>query len=269
MKSVQLAQKVRLKALELCYKKNASHLGGSLSIADVLAVLYSGFLEIDPKDPDNRSRDRLFYGKGHACTALYAVLDECGFLRDYNLVEDFIKDGTFFTAHVSHHLPGIELSTGSLGHALGVACGVSKALKLKGQKNHVFSIVSDGELDEGSTWEALLFASHHKLNNLTIIVDFNKIQSFGNVEDVLNLEPLKSKMDSFGFECLDIDGHSHKEISSSLKYAKSERAKPLVILANTIKGKGVSFMENKLLWHYKSPDKKQYEQAIREIKSKS
>ena len=117
--------------------------------------------------------------------------------------------------------------------------------------------------------EALLFASHHKLNNLTIIVDFNKIQSFGNVEDVLNLEPLKSKMDSFGFECLDIDGHNHKEISSSLKYAKSERVKPLVILANTIKGKGVSFMENQLLWHYKSPDKKQYEQAIREIKSKS
>ena len=267
MNSLELARKVRLKALELCFKMKASHLGGAFSVADVLAVLYSDILEFDPNKPDLPERDRLFYGKGHACTALYSVLDECGFFSKYNLNEDFTKDNTIFTAHVSHHLPGIELSTGSLGHALGVACGVAIALKLKKQNNHIFAIISDGELDEGSTWESLLFASHHNLFNLTTIVDFNKIQSFGAVKDVLNLEPLQSKFESFGFKCLNIDGHDHNEIHSSLTTAKTDKTRPMVVLANTVKGKGVSFMENELLWHYKFPDERQYLDAVKELET--
>jgi len=269
MESIELAKKVRLKALELCFKKKASHLGGAFSIADILAVLYSEILEINPNKPNSSNRDRLFYGKGHACSSLYAVLDEVGFFIDYDLLKDFTEDNSFFTSHISHYLPGIELSTGSLGHVVGVACGVAIALKAKKNSHHIFSIVSDGELDEGSTWEALLFASHHNLYNLTIIVDFNKIQSFGSVKDVLNLDPLESKFQSFGFECLNIDGHDHKEISSALSFAKTYKTKPTVIIANTIKGKGVSFMENKLLWHYKSPDEEQYHEAVKELDAPS
>ena len=267
MDSLKLAKKVRLKVLELCFKKKASHIGGAFSVADILAVLYLDILKFDPNKPDLPERDRLFYGKGHACSALYAVLDECGFFSKYDLKKDFSKDNTFFTTHISHHLPGVELSTGSLGHALGVACGVAIALKLQKQNSHIFTIISDGELNEGSTWESLLFASHHKLTNLTTIVDSNKIQSFGTVKDVLNLEPLKSKFEAFGFKCLSINGHDHDEISSSLTSVKTDKTRPVVILANTVKGKGVSFMENVLLWHYKSPDESEYQAAVKELET--
>nr|HIL77274.1 transketolase [Rhodospirillales bacterium] len=268
MRSIDLARSVRMKALELCFTKKASHIGGAFSIADVLAVLYSEVMKIDCDKPSNINRDRLFYSKGHACTALYAVLDEVGFFKDLNLMEEFTSNGSFFTSHVNHRLPGVELSTGSLGHALGVSCGVAVAAKRQNREYQVYTIVSDGELDEGSNWEAILFASHHKLDNLTLVVDYNKIQSFGRVEDILQLEPLVDKFEAFGWDCLEVDGHDHHAISKALIHRGKVRVKHTVLIAHTIKGKGVSFMENNLLWHYKSPSEEEYVAAKAELEAR-
>jgi len=216
-----------------------------------LAVLYANILNIDPIDPSNPNRDRLFYSKGHACTALYAALALRGFFDTHTLMRDFAMDGTYFTSHISHKIPGIELSTGSLGHALGVSCGSALAGKRRRQDYRVYTIVSDGELDEGSNWEAILFAAHNKLSNLTMIVDFNKIQSFGTVADVMALEPLADKLRAFNWHVLEIDGHDHDALLQAL--AQSHSGKPICIIAHTVKGKGVDFMEHKLAWHYKSP----------------
>lgn len=260
-----LARQVRLTALELCYRKKASHLGGAFSIADVLAVLYGKHLRYDPLQPSMAQRDRLFYSKGHACTALYGVLDACGFLSEFNLVDDFMRDDSYFTAHVNHKIPGIELSTGSLGHALGVACGVALAGKRKSAVYRTYAIVSDGELDEGSNWEAILFAPHHKLSGLTLIVDYNRIQSFGNTDDVLCLDPLADKFKAFNWHVIELDGHDHAAIDTALAAAAQPRDRPTVLIANTVKGKGVSFMENTLAWHYKSPSDTEYASAKQQL----
>jgi transketolase len=209
MSSIQLAKQIRLSILKLCFEKKASHAGGALSITDILAVLYSDILNVDPKNPGNPERDRLFYSKGHACTALYAALQAKGFFPDLDLFRDFTADGSYFTSHVNHKIPGVEFSTGSLGHALGVACGVGIANKTKYPQQRIITILSDGELNEGSNWEAILFAPHHKLDQLTLIVDYNKIQSFGRVEDILNLEPLADKLKSFNWDVSEMDGHDH------------------------------------------------------------
>ncbi|MFM2360974.1 MAG: hypothetical protein RLY16_2967, partial [Bacteroidota bacterium] len=184
--SKPLAQKVAKQIIQLAHDNKASHIGGALSIVDVLAVLYGKILHYNIDNPNDETRDRLFYSKGHACTVLYTLLHEVGFY-DEAALNTFTKNGSYFTSHVNHKIPGIELSTGSLGHALNVACGVALAGKRKQTNWQVYTIVSDGELDEGSNWEAILFAPHHQLNNLTLIVDYNKIQSFGDVKDVLNL----------------------------------------------------------------------------------
>ncbi|WP_350304129.1 transketolase [Photorhabdus viridis] len=264
MNSVILGNQIRKSVLELCHKKKASHIGGAFSIADVLAVLYSNVMNVKVDNPDWPERDRLFYSKGHACTALYAVLHEKGFFKELNLFEDYTSDNSYFTSHVNHKLPGIELSTGSLGHALGVACGVALAAKRQNKKYHIYTIVSDGELDEGSNWEAILFAPHHKLNNMTLIVDYNKIQSFGRIEEILALEPLKDKFEAFQWNVIDIDGHDHQAIKNACDI-KFDNLKPKVIIAHTVKGKGVSFMENELLWHYRSPSDEEYIKAQGEL----
>jgi transketolase len=241
--SVDLASKIRQLVLRLCYEKKASHIGGAFSIADVLAVLYSDILKVDPDDPADPNRDRLFYSKGHACTALYAALQHKGFFKELDLLANFTADGSYFTSHVNHKLPGVELSTGSLGHALGVACGVALAAKRKAQAHGVFAILSDGELDEGSNWEAFLFAPNYKLDNLVAIVDYNKIQSFGRVEEVLSLEPLAQKFQAFNWEVMEVDGHDHQALRIALRDAREDRnGKPKVLIAHKVKGKGVSFM---------------------------
>lgn len=259
-----LAQKIRRIIIELTHKNNASHVGGALSVADILAVLYTDILKFDSNNSSWHGRDRLFFSKGHACTALYAILHEVGFFNKTYL-ESFTKDGSIFTSHVNHKIPGVEFSTGSLGHALPVACGVALAGKRKKADWHVFCILSDGELNEGSNWEAILFAPHHKLNNLTIIIDYNKIQSFGSVKEVLDLEPLSSKFKSFGWKVLEVDGHSHEELLSAFDRIKIDNEIPRVIISHTVKGKGVNFMENQLAWHYKSPNKEQFAEAIHQI----
>lgn len=261
--SVALARRIRLACLRMCHEKRASHLGGAFSVADVLAVLYHGILEHDPAMPRAEARDRLFYSKGHACTALYAVLAERGFYPREQL-DTFTDNGSVFTSHVNHKVPGVELSTGSLGHALPVAAGVALAGKRRNAAWHTYAIVSDGELDEGSNWEAILFAPHHRLDNLTLVVDYNKIQSFGTTADVLNLDPLAAKFEAFGWETIEVDGHDHAALAAAL--AKNGRAgRPRAVIAHTVKGKGVSFMEHQLAWHYKSPDAAQYEAARAEL----
>ena len=264
--SVNLAKIIRLRALELCFRKQASHIGGAFSIADIIAVLYESIMNVDPKKPKNPNRDRLFYSKGHACTTLYAVLEAKRFFHDMDLLKEFTSDGSHFTSHINHYLPGIELSTGSLGHALGISCGVALAAKRQKHDFSVFTIVSDGELDEGSNWEAILFAPQHKLDNLVLIIDYNKIQSFGRTDEILSLDPLGQKFKAFNWNVCEIDGHSHPQILDSLSNAKSDRTgRPKVIIAHTIKGKGADFMENKLSWHYKSPNEMEYESARKQI----
>lgn len=257
-----LAKSIRIDALKMVHRANASHIGSCLSMADILAVLYDHILRYDSKKPNWPDRDRLIVSKGHACTIMYAVLAQVGYF-DKALLETYGQNGTILQGHLSHHVPGVELSTGSLGHGLPVACGMSIAIKREGRRNRIFTILSDGELDEGSNWEAILFAGHHKLHNLTAIIDYNKIQSFGSVKEVLDLEPLADKWRACNWQVHEVDGHDHEALTQLLE--KIPGGFPQVIIAHTIKGKGVSFMEGKLEWHYKSPSAEQLLQAIAEI----
>jgi transketolase len=261
--SINFSKSIRIETLKMVHEAKASHVGGALSMADLLSVLYEDVLSINPADPENKTRDRFLLSKGHACTGLYATLALKGFFPIDEL-KRYSQDGSMLLSHTSHKIPGVELSTGSLGHALPVACGIALAAKRKGNNFRVYCLVSDGELDEGSNWEAILFAPHHKLDNLTLIIDYNKIQSFGSVQDVLGLDPLNSKLIAFNWNVIEIDGHDHVQIKEAFNKAKLSNM-PSAIIANTIKGKGVDFMENELLWHYRPPSKEQLEEAIRQI----
>ena len=260
----EFAKSIRLKTLEMVYKAKASHVGGALSMVDLLAVLYAKILKYNPQEPKWPDRDRFLLSKGHACASLYATLALLGFFDAADL-ENYGHDGSIFLTHASHKIPGVEISTGSLGHALPVGCGMALAAMRKNEKHRIFVLLSDGELDEGSNWEAFLFAPKHKLDNLTVIIDYNKIQSLGNVKDVLDLEPMVSKLRAFNWETIEIDGHDHDQIFNALVTIPKQKEKPTAIIAHTIKGKGVDFMENNLLWHYKSPSKKELEDAIKQL----
>jgi transketolase len=262
----EFARQIRLLVLDLCYAKRTSHIGSAFSVADVLAALYGSVMNITPESIDAPQRDRLFYSKGHACTALYAALELRGFFESGILRQQFTNDGTYFTSHVNHKLPGVELSTGSLGHALGVACGVALAGLRRASPHSVFAILSDGELDEGSNWEAIMFAAHNRLENLVAIIDYNKIQSFGSVADVMQLEPLVDKFQAFNWDTTEIDGHDVSALQATLTKLRSIRnGKPKCLIAHTTKGKGVSFMQDQLAWHYKSPSDADFEAARNEL----
>jgi transketolase len=261
----ELARRIRAQALRMVHRANASHIGGCLSIAELLAVLYGQVLRIDPTRPDWTDRDRFILSKGHGAAALYAVLAERGFFPA-SWLEEYCADGSGLCGHVtSHHLPGVEISTGSLGHGLGVGCGIALA-GLRGRRPYrVFVVLSDGECDEGSTWEGALFAAHHGLENLVAIVDYNKIQSFGNTAEVMDLHPLADKWRAFRWAVREIDGHDLAAVGDALRAVPAVPGRPTAVVAHTVKGKGVSFMENQLAWHYKSPDAHQLAQALREI----
>ena len=220
----------------------------------MLSVLYLKFLK--------KKKNSFILSKGHACLALYCVLKEMGFISE-KILNSFGKNDSILMAHASHKVKGVNLSTGSLGHGLPVATGAALADRINKKKSKTFVILSDGELDEGSNWESLLFSSHHKLNNLVIIIDYNKLQSIDFVKNTLNLEPLKQKFQSFGCKVVSVDGHNFKLLEKALS---SRSTKPLVVIANTIKGKGVSFMENSVLWHYKSLNSEDYQKAMKIIK---
>ena len=260
----ELAKEIRKLTLQIVHNANVSHIGGALSMIDILAVLYCKILNIDPLDYENSNRDRFLLSKGHACSSLYATLALRGFFPIIDL-DSFAKNGSIFLAHTSHLIPGVEISAGSLGHTLSVSCGLALAAKRKNANWKTYCLISDGELDEGSNWETILFSPQHKLDNLILVVDYNKIQSLGSVEEVIDLNPLKDKFIAFNWEVFEVNGHDHKELEDIFLKIQNLNNKPKVIIANTIKGKGVSFMENKLLWHYKWVGEKELNEAINEI----
>ncbi|HEU0293431.1 MAG TPA: transketolase [Anaerolineales bacterium] len=260
-----LAKAIRAHALRMVYLAGSSHIGSCLSIADLLAVLYGRILRLDPGNPNWAERDRFILSKGHAAAIYYAVLAERGFFPK-TWLDNFGQDGAQLGGHVtSHGVPGVELSTGALGHGLSVGCGMALAGKRENRPYRIFVILSDGELDEGSNWESILFAPHHQLDNLVAIVDYNKIQSFGTVSEVLNLNSLNDKWQAFGWSVHEVDGHDHIGIAQILENLPVRTGKPNVVIAHTIKGKGVSFMEDRLEWHYKSPDREQLDLALSEL----
>lgn len=262
---MELSQQIRSHALRMVHRVDASHIGACLSMADILAVLYRDVLNVRPEDPEWSGRDRLIVSKGHAAAAVYAVLAERGFFP-VAWLDDYCTAGSPLTGHVSSkRVPGVEASTGSLGHGLPIACGMALAGKRGGETYRVFTILSDGELDEGSNWEAILFAGHHGLDNLVAIVDYNKLQGFGRVEDVMGLEPLAAKWEAFGWSVREVDGHDHNALRETLASAPFTPGKPSVVIAHTVKGKGVSYMEDQLAWHYKSPNAEQLDQGLGEI----
>ncbi len=265
-RSVHLSKDIRKESLKMVFNAKASHIGGALSMADLLAVLYEEILNLSPEEVSDEHRDRFLLSKGHACTGLYSVLALKKFISLNDLM-NYSADDSLLLSHASHKVNGVELSTGSLGHALPVACGIALAAKRKIKTFKVYCMLSDGELDEGSNWEAILFAPQHKLDNLIVIVDHNKIQSFGSVKEVLDLHPLDKKFESFNWNVIEIDGHDHDQIHDAFKKAGDIKNKPTVIIAHTIKGKGVSFMENDLLWHYRPPSEEQLDEALKEIDS--
>lgn len=260
-----LATQIRAHVLRMIHRAQSSHVGTCLSAADLLTVLYARALRIDPSRPDWHDRDRFILSKGHGCAAVYAVLAEKGFFPK-EWLDTYCQDGSYLAGHITHRgVPGVEVSTGSLGHGLSISCGLALAGKHDGRSYRVFALLSDGECDEGSTWEAALFAPHHRLDNLVAIVDYNKIQSLGTVKEVLDLDPLASKWQAFGWATWEIDGHDLEQIENALLSVPFVPGRPSCLIAHTVKGKGVSFMEGQLAWHYKTPNDEQLRQALAEL----
>lgn len=258
------ARQIRTEAVLMVSRARASHLGGALSMADLLAVLYGEILRVHPDDPAWSERDRFILSKGHCCTALYAALALRGFISHSEL-ETYGHDGSRLMAHASHKVPGIEVSTGSLGHGLPFGAGKALAAQRAGAAWRTFVLLSDGELDEGSNWEAFLFAPQHRLDGLVAIIDYNKIQSLGSVSEVLELAPLADKLRAFRWSVREIDGHDHSAIRAALQTVPWEPGRPSCLIAHTTKGRGVDFMENQLPWHYKSPDATQLASALTQL----
>lgn len=260
----ELARAIRGHALRMVHRSGAPHIGSCLSIADLLAVLYGKILRLDSERPDCPERDRFILSKGHAAAILYAVLAERGFIP-MSLLDTYCRDGSVLAGHVSHAVPGAEFSTGSLGHGLSVGCGMAIGAKREAHSWRTFVLLSDGELDEGSTWEAILFAAHHRLDNLVAIVDHNGYQATGRIEEVLDLGSIAEKLRAFRWVVRSVDGHDGDQIEQVLSEVPFAPGSPSAVIAHTIKGKGVSFMEGRLEWHYRSPDAEQLKAALAEM----
>ena len=265
MNSLEFSKNIRKLSLQMVHRANASHIGGVLSIADILAVLYSDTLRLMPENPTWIERDRFILSKGHCCAGVYAALALKGFFPIETL-EQYAQNGSTMMSHISHKVPGVEFSTGSLGHGLPFGVGKAIAAKKLNESWRTIVLMSDGELDEGSNWEAFMFAAHHQLSNLIAIIDYNKLQSLTTVEQTIRLEPLAAKLNAFGWHVEEVDGHDHFALRNLLRQKQLNQDKPSVIIAHTVKGKGVSFMQNKVEWHYKSPNSNQLAQALSEIK---
>ena len=263
-----IANDIRIGVIEQVYEAQSGHPGGSLSCADILAVLYFNQMNIDPKKPESPARDRFILSKGHCAPALYATLAKKGYF-DKEILKGFRRVESNLQGHPDmNKVPGVDMTTGSLGQGLSAAVGMALGSKMDSAGCRVYCLVGDGEIEEGQIWEAAMAASKNKLDNLCVIVDHNGLQIDGKVEDVAGLVDIKEKFESFGFYALEIDGHDIDEIIHSFETARSKKEMPTVIIANTIKGKGVSFMEGKADWHGKAPNEEQYEQAINELKLK-
>jgi transketolase len=261
----ELARRVRCHTLRMTHAAKSSHIGTNYSMVELLAVLYGRVLRVDPARPDWPDRDRFILSKGHGCAAVYAILAEAGFFP-LDWLQTFFQNGSCLAGHITHRgVPGVEVSTGSLGHGLSLGTGMALAARRKGSGYRVFVLLSDGECDEGSTWEPALFAAQHHLDNLTAIVDYNKIQSLGTVKEVIDLEPFATKWRAFGWAVKEIDGHNLQEAEDALAQVPLESGRPTCVIAHTVKGKGVSFMEGRLLWHYRTPQGEEFEAALVEL----
>lgn len=261
---IEYARSVRVNALNMIYRSKASHIGSSYSCVELLVYLYAGWLNISPERMLDPNRDRFILSKGHAAAAYYAVLAEFGFFPKVWLGE-YCQINSLLGGHVDRNVPGVEISTGSLGHGLPIAVGMALGAKRNNKKYRVVALLSDGEMESGANWEAFNMASAKNLDNLVVIVDRNGMQAMGSTEDILPMKNLDERIRSFGCACFKIDGHDFKEIDSAFQRIPFSNGQPSVIIAKTVKGKGVSFMENKLEWHYKSPNDEQFRRAMEEL----
>ncbi len=256
-----LTKKIRYQLIEMSHFGKAPHLGSSLSCVDLVTLAYNQFLKIDPRNPTADNRDRFILSKGHAITTLYAVLAFHDFFPK-KWLKDFNQDGKSLPEHPTPKcVPGVELASGSLGHGLSVGVGHALAAKIRKMNYKVMVLLSDGECNEGSTWEGAMFAPKHHLSNLCAIVDFNKWQATGRSEDILSLSPLREKWESFGWKAYEIDGHNFSQILDTFAAIKEEKKLPSVIIANTIKGKGIDFMEDDNNWHYRIPNSEELQKC--------
>ena len=261
------ACRIRMDILEEVYAAQSGHPGGSLSATDILTYLYFEKMNIRPEQPGWEDRDRLVLSKGHCTPALYATLSRRGFFPHEELC-NFRKLGSMLQGHPDRkYIPGVDMSTGSLGQGISAACGMAKAAKIQGKDYKVYAIVGDGELEEGEVWEACMFASYHKLDNLCVIVDNNNLQINGEIGTVSSVYPIEEKFQSFGFNTYNLDGHDFDSIENAFEKTKGKNGKPTVLIARTVKGKGVSFMENAASWHGVAPNAEQYETGMNELKN--
>ena len=262
-KFIKIANNVRKEILMMAYKSEMGHVGSAFSIVEILVFLYFRILQINPRQPMFSGRDRFILSKGHAASALYAILKEKGFLSKKQL-DQYCRDRGTLEVHPSHNINGVEISTGSLGHGLPIGIGMAMAAKLKKRAFKVFVLLSDAECDEGETWAAFLSASHHKLDNLTVFLDFNKVQALGRKKDILNIEPLRKKFEAFGWTVSEADGHDFTSLQNAYRSVYKSGG-PKVIICHTVRGKGVSFMEHVIEWHYLHPTKEHVTKALREL----
>ncbi len=261
----KIACNVRKGIIEGTFNAKSGHPGGSLSIADVLTYLYFKEMNIDPKDPKNEKRDRFVLSKGHAAPALYSVLAQRGFFPVDDL-KTLRKSDSYLQGHPNmNYVPGVDMSTGSLGQGISAACGFALASKIENDSFRVYAVLGDGEIQEGQVWEASMFAAAKKLDTLTVIVDNNNLQIDGSIEEVNSPYPIPEKFASFGFNVIEINGHCFDEIEAAFNQAKACKGKPTAIVMTTVKGKGVSFMENQVSWHGSAPNKEQYDIAMAEL----
>jgi transketolase len=265
MDTKEFAKNMRKMILDAIYNSKSGHPGGALSCTDILAVLFNEEMNRDSSKPQDPERDRFVLSKGHACAALYAALALKGYFPVEEIVK-FRKIDSFLEGHPEMKgIPGVDMTTGSLGQGISAACGMAISAKKNNKNYRVYAVLGDGELQEGQVWEASMFAAHYKLDNLCYFIDYNGLQIDGNITDVMSPLPIADKFRAFGLNVIEIDGHDYDQIRGALKAAKETKGKPTCVVAKTIKGKGVSFMENVASWHGTAPNKEQYEKAIEEV----
>ncbi len=267
--TLDLAHRIRADVLHMTHLGRSSHVGSCLSVADIIAVLYGAVMRHDPRHPQKPDRDRLIMSKGHAGAAIYAALAECGYFPKDDLLTH-CQNGSLLSGHVSHYVTGVDVSTGSLGHGLSIGAGMAVNSHRRGLGFRTFVVMSDGECDEGSVWEAAMFAGHHNLSSLAVVIDYNKMQSLTSTTETLDLEPFADKWRAFGWEVTEVDGHDHTALRQAFDRPTHqgdlpEKQRPLCVVAHTTKGKGISFMENQVLWHYRPPDADELERALNEL----
>jgi transketolase len=266
MDARHLATEIRKDVLKMTYEKKAGFIGTSFSCADILAVLYGKIVNIDYTKQDDEDNDTVIMSKGHGASAWYAALANVGAFDKKRLDEEFNTSGYKMGVHPKRNsLPGIRTSSGSLGQGAGLGCGIALAHKIQKNAGRVYVIVGDGECNEGSVWESFMFGKRYKLDNLVVIIDRNRLQSYGHDEEVLNMGDMKNRLDSFGWNAIEVDGHNCDELQKAFEQAEQTKGKPTAIIANTIKGKGAKDFEDKVLWHYKWPEKEHYDRAIKEL----